>query len=135
MGPTLLARAGSFPSPLDGGAQILASGGAHRQRLWRPQSVLFLPIGGRIRVAVACVSRVGFGITRKHLSLRGGLILKKCPKKSARPRGRVRYPSGASSGAATTRAGTRRSELPFVSSAAASPCSWYSASLLTCQRS
>jgi hypothetical protein len=46
------------------------------------------------------------------------------------------HPSGASSGdAVTTRVGTSLNAVPVVSSAAAAPVSWYSASWFTSQRS
>src|SRR5213595_941900 len=47
---------------------------------------------------------------------------------------RFTYPSGASSGAATTRVGTRRNPEPGVSSPV-EPASGYSASLFTCHKS
>ncbi len=43
MGPSLLPRTGRLPGELDARAEILAGGGADRQRLRRPQSLLLLP--------------------------------------------------------------------------------------------
>src|SRR5437588_463698 len=49
MGSSLFARTSSFPRAVDARTQILASRRAHRQRLRRPQSLLLLPAGRRIR--------------------------------------------------------------------------------------
>src|SRR5439155_15811648 len=117
---------------------ILASRRAHRQRLWRPQPLLLLPTGRRIRERVAHASRVLVSPSRRDNLYRAKLGHEEMRKEKfviartrSPARGTARYPSGASSGAATTRVWTRRSALPFVSSAAAEPASWHSASLLT----
>ena len=91
----------------------------------------------------ARVSRVGFGVTPKEsFNFRAPELEEILNEKLATARTRsparetrARYPSGASSGAATTRVGTSLSPEPVFSSAAAGPASWYSASLFTCQRS
>ena len=57
VGRGLLARAGGLPGALGPGRQVLAGGGAHRQRLRRPQPRLHLPRRSRTSRADVAVPR------------------------------------------------------------------------------
>src|SRR4030095_14078029 len=141
---TVPTRASKQLSPHRGRANTNSGRQLRGSTTFTETGTCFVPVhrSKNSRRGSARVSRVDFGVDSERAFRFTARGLEDMHEESSCPRARVRqhtrragYPSGASSGAATTRVGTSRNPDAPVSSVAAGPASLYSASLFTCQRS